>query len=198
MLKLLLVSQSPRRQKILKDAGFFFSVDTVKLSEIIEENVNLRAAIEALAERKGQAYLDEHKHLKSKDILMLTADTVVVLAGQILGKPETRAVAVEYLNNLSGKTHSVITAICLWNLKTDQKVLASSQTLVKFRDLCLSEIEDYVATGEPMDKAGGYGIQGEARKFVEKIEGDFDNVVGLPLKLVQDLILEKGWNVARE
>lgn len=198
MLELLLVSQSPRRRKLLLDAGFFFRADIVKLSEIIKENVNPRVAVEELALTKAQAYLNDHKDLKSQGILLLSADTVVLLGKIVLGKPKDFAQAVDYLDKLSGKKHSVITAICLWNLKTDECVVDSCVTEIQFRPLVRSEIEEYVKTGEPMDKAGAYAIQGLARKFVEKIDGDFDNVVGLPLKLVEKILKERNWHVARK
>jgi septum formation protein len=197
VLHLLLVSQSFRRQKILTEGGFLFRVDTVKLSEILEENVNPRTAIEQLARTKAEAYLAEHNELKSQNILVLTADTDVFLAGKVLGKPNSAAQAVEFLYKLSGKTHSVITGLCLWNLETGESLTVSAETLVKFHALSPEAIAAYVATGDPMDKAGGYGIQGKAREFVERIDGEFDNVVGLPLRLLEDTLRKKNWNVAR-
>ncbi len=197
MKELLLVSQSPRRSEILKEAGISFRVDTVKVSELIKENVNVRASIEALARLKAEAYLQQCKQLKSQDILLLTADTVVVFGEKIMGKPKDRAQAVEFLDMLSGKTHSVITALCLVDLAANRWVVASDQTFVHFRPLVAAEISAYVASGEPFDKAGGYGIQGAAREFVEKIEGSFLNVVGLPLELLEKLLIENHWQVAR-
>jgi septum formation protein len=197
MLELVLVSQSPRRQHLLSEAGFKFRVDTVKLSEIIEKNVNLRDAIEGLARQKAQTYVESHKHLKSKDILVLTADTVVFLGDEILGKPKDQKEAVQFLGRLSDNTHSVITGLCLWNLATGEVFTASDTTKVYFRKISPVEIEAYVATGEPMDKAGAYAIQGLGRNFVSRFEGAYDNVVGLPVALFESVLKQKGWNVAR-
>jgi len=198
MYELILVSQSPRRRQILSEAGFLFSVDTVKLSEIIEENVNLKAAISKLARTKGEAYLAIHNHLKLKDILILTADTMVVLEGKVFGKPQNSAEAVNFLGQLSGKMHSVITGICVVNLKTGQSFEAADETKVEFRKLSQSEILVYVDSGEPMDKAGAYAIQGEGRQFVKNFEGSLTNVIGLPLELLEKTLNEKGWHVARQ
>lgn len=197
MLKLKLVSASPRRKDLLEKEAFKFTVDTVKLSEIVEENLNIGDAIAALARTKAEAYVKEHKQLKSQEILILTADTVVVLGGQVMGKPSTNIEAAEMLNSLSDKTHSVITGICLWNLKLDEIYSTYDETKVQFKKLSPSEIQDYVTTGEPMDKAGAYAIQGRGSEFVIKIEGSYDNVVGLPTELFKSVLKEKGWKLDR-
>jgi septum formation protein len=195
--KLLLVSESPRRREILSNAGFLFGVDTVKISEIIEENVNLREAITRIAQNKSRAYREAHKGLKGQRILLLSADTMVVLDGRALGKPKNSTEAQVFLTHLSGKTHSVITGISVENLATGESVLASDETEVQFRELSPDEIQSYVATGEPMDKAGAYAIQGEGQKFVQNIKGSRLNVVGLPLELFETILQERRWSVER-
>jgi septum formation protein len=153
MYELLLVSQSPRRRELLEDAGFSFRVDTVEISEIIEENINLRTAVARVARAKAWAYWQSHKHLKSQDILILSADTVVALNGRVLGKPKSSTEALQFLRLLSGNAHSVITGMAILNAKTEEIFETSDQTEVQFRRLSDQEIADYVATGEPMDKA---------------------------------------------
>ena len=195
--ELVLVSESPRRRQILSDAGFLFRVDTVKVSETIEENVNIDQAIVGVARDKGVAYLDTHKQLKGQNILLLSADTMVVLDGRPLGKPKNPTEAEEFLRLLSGKTHRVITGVYVQNLKTDQTFAGADTTEVEFRDLTESEISAYVKTGEPMDKAGAYGFQGEGGKFVSALRGSKLNVIGLPLELFEKVLHEKKWDVQR-
>lgn len=195
MLELLLVSQSPRRRELLQKAGFSFRTDTVKISENIEENLNLGQAVAALARTKAQAYKNEHKHLKSQKILLLTADTVVVLGDKILGKPSNGEEAAKMLNSLSGKTHSVITGLCLWNLQTGECLELFDETKVHMKRLSEKDIEAYIETGEPMDKAGAYGIQGLGGQFVEKYEGSYSNVVGLPMELFESTLKKRNWNI---
>jgi septum formation protein len=197
MYELLLVSQSPRRRELLEDAGFSFRVDTVEISEIIEENINLRTAVAQVAYAKVWAYWLSHNYLKSKEILLLSADTIVTLGGQVLGKPKSSTQAMQFLRLLSGKMHSVITGIAILNAQNEEIFQASDQTEVQFRDLTEQEITDYVATGEPMDKAGAYGIQGLGRALVQNFNGSLSNVIGLPLELLEKSLAEKGWHVAR-
>ena len=197
MHELLLVSQSPRRRDLLKDAGFLFRVDSVKLSEIIDKNVNLERAVSKLAREKAMAYLDLHKHLKSHKILLLSADTVVAVDDEVLGKPESELQAREFLRRLSGRVHKVLTGVFLHDLDSGREVEATAVTSVTFRKLSEKEIRDYIATGEPFDKAGAYAIQGLGREFVEKIEGSWSNVVGLPMELFEELLVQNAWSVKR-
>jgi septum formation protein len=196
--ELILASQSPRRRDLLTEHGFFFRTETVKISEIVEENVNVRDAILKLAQTKGQAFVDEHKSLKGQSILVLSADTMVVLDNRALGKPLDAKDACETLTRLSDRDHEVVTAFVLLNLLTGEQAGRAVTTHVRFRKLTKNEISDYVATGEPMDKAGSYAIQGGAKNFVEKIDGSLTNVVGLPM---EDLIFEmenRGWHVRKK
>ena len=135
--------------------------------------------------------------MNSPGFLVLAADTMVVLRGRHLGKPKDALQAEQYLASLSGQTHSVITA--LWLSPTDGRAAVSCAvtTLVTFRKLSADEIQSYVASGEPMDKAGAYGIQGQAKNFVSRVEGSTSNVVGLPMEELERLIAENGFIVGR-
>lgn len=198
MYELILASASPRRQQILADAGYLFRTDPVKISEIIEENVNPEEAIKQLAKAKGQAFLSERNHLKGQHFIALTADTMVVLAGQPLGKPKNSTEAQAFLRRLSGQQHEVITAIYLFNLQTGEEFLDADTTIVEFKKLTENQIQTYVESGEPLDKAGAYAIQGEGRHFVNKISGSYLNVVGLPLELLKNILIEKKWYVQKK
>ena len=129
--------------------------------------------------------------------MLLTADTVVVLDGQILGKPSDRKENGQYLRRLAGQTHRVITGVCLLEVDTGRQALAHEVSSVRFRNLSEEEIRAYCDSDEGLDKAGGYGIQGAAGKFVAEVIGPYDNIVGLPVALVCRLLEENGWNVAR-
>ena len=197
MYELLLVSKSPRRTQLLENAGFLFRVDTVKISENIEENVNPSEAIEIIAQSKAQAYLETHNSLKGQNILVLSADTMVVIDGRPLGQPKNSTEAQQFLGLLSGRTHEVTTAIFIKNLKTSETFRGHDTTKVEFRKLSEAEILAYIATGEPMDKAGAYAIQGFAQNFVTAIAGSKSNVIGLPLEFLERVLKQKGWDVHR-
>ena len=196
--RLVLASQSPRRKELLEQAGFQFTVLSIQISEIPNENLNLQDQIEDLALRKAEACLNSGKLLKGQGNLILASDTVVVLADQILGKPIDRPDNEQTLHKLSGQKHRVITGVCLLDQETGRRTLGHSETEVEFRKLDSVEISAYVATGEGLDKAGGYGIQGAAGKFVSQISGPMDGVIGLPVALVEKLLKENGWNVDRK
>ncbi len=199
MKTLFLASTSPRRRDLLAKAGIPFSLLPLKVSEIPDKNLNVNQQICDIAYQKVQ----EARRILEKtppfalpsDFLVLTADTMVVFEDQVLGKPETTQQAVEFLQNLSGRIHLVKTGIVLFRYR-DQKIIQRLDTTeVHFRKLSQNEILDYVATGEPMDKAGAYGIQGAGGTFVEKYQGDFENVMGLSTKSVIEMLQEMGeWN----
>lgn len=171
-MELILASQSPRRKELLTLLGRPFRVQVAAVDETME-NLPIDQAVSRLSYRKAAAVS------AGKDQVVIGADTVVVLDGQILGKPRDAEDAIRMLKSLSGKTHQVMTGVCVLKGK---KVLTHTEiTEVTFRSLTDREIEDYVATKEPMDKAGAYGIQGGAARFVEGIRGDYYNVVGLPV-----------------
>lgn len=195
MRKLLLASQSPRRKELLEKAGFRFLTCSVNLSESLEKNLTLEEALLDLARRKIQAVVDAPNLLKAQDNLILGADTVVVLDDQILGKPQDFDQAVQFLRALSGRAHRVMTAVAFFDQPTKVWDGAVGTSWVHFRPLTEGEIQEYVQTREPMDKAGAYGIQGEASRFVERLEGDLDNVIGLPMRVVQQLLSRNNWHV---
>jgi septum formation protein len=178
--QLVLASQSPRRRELLTTAGFQFTVRAVAVEETrapgeAPEHYALRLAREK-AEASWQA------GPRSAGEVVLGADTIVVLGDIVLEKPDGTARARSMLQQLSGREHRVITGVCLRHAGGAE--VASESTLVKFAKLSAEEIAEYAASEEPIDKAGAYAIQGLASKFVERIEGCFFNVVGLPLALV--------------
>lgn len=174
--RLILASASPRRRELLATAGLPFSVR----SRPVEEVRALGEAPEEYARRLARSKAEAA--WASLDEIVLGADTIVVLDNRVLEKPVDAADAVSMLRALSGRTHTVITAICLRH--AGGEIVDAASTRVHFVELDQREIEEYVASGEPMDKAGAYGIQGLASKFVDRIEGCYFNVMGLPLPLV--------------
>lgn len=199
-LQLILASESPRRKNLLADAGFSFRVFSVKVSENLEKNLNVDAQIKSIAERKALAAFSAYKSLKPEGFLILSADTMVVLGGHALGKPTSPTEARQMLSSLSGKWHEVKTAICLAEGRKNSdgivKLLVDIETTkVLFKKISTSQILEYIASGEPMDKAGSYAIQGKGGQFVEKIEGPFDNVVGLPVDLFKKMLAEGRWKI---
>ena len=192
--KLILASQSPQRSEILKQAGFQFLVQPAYVSEIPDKNLSLDEQILKIAKDKGmsvaKAIMDQ-----SLDALILSADTMVCIDNKPLGKPENEDDAIKTLQLLSSRSHEVKTAVFLYDLLTKTELSHIETTVVKFRSLGLEEIQLYVKTGEPLDKAGSYGIQGGGKKFVSEISGDYDNVVGLPIKKVVQILKDKKWNL---
>jgi septum formation protein len=180
---LILASQSPRRAEILKQAGFDFLVRPTAVDETPLPDESPRICVERLARAKALAV-----EASAEDIV-LGADTVVVIDGRILGKPADAADAARMLQTLSGREHEVITGVCLRR----QSGLACGSTLTRvwFAPLSPGQIAEYVASGEPMDKAGAYAIQGLASRYITRIEGSYANVVGLPIDWVYRLLHEQ-------
>lgn len=197
MFTLVLASQSPRRRDLLMEAGYEFVVDPVKVSEIIDENLNPEGIVLDLAKIKAQAVLQLPKYSKSQGFLILAADTLVFLDDQALGKPQNIAEAKSFLRRLSGRTHSVMTGVYLAISGGGPAIGHVETSKVTFRNLTDQEIDDYVASGDPMDKAGAYGFQGAAQKFVSRLEGLRSNVVGLPVEVLEGLLKKNGWTVHR-
>jgi septum formation protein len=174
---LVLASQSPRRAEILRQAGIPFTVRAASVDEAPRAGESPVDYVRRLAVLKAQA-------VPASDAeIVLGADTTVVVGNEMLGKPADAADASRMLALLSGRRHEVITGICLRRGDGDS-FCGHAVTAVWFAALAAREIEDYVASGEPMDKAGAYAIQGLASKFIERIEGCYFNVVGLPVALV--------------
>jgi len=181
-LKIVLASRSPRRAQLLAAAGIEF---TVRVSDVDETPLGSEAPrdyVLRIAETKARAVE------ANDDEIVLSADTTVVLGNTIMGKPSDAADAARMLRALSGNRHEVITGICL--RRGDRVVSDIATTSVWFAPLSDTEIADYVASGEPMDKAGAYGIQGLASRFIDRIDGSYSNVVGLPVALTYRLLRE--------
>lgn len=174
--KLILASASPRRQELLRQLGLDFEVIPSSIEERISPGTEPDMAAMKLAESKAV----DVAH-RVEDGLVIGADTVVALDDCILGKPKDEEEAREMLERLSGRWHRVFTGIAVINKATLEKVTTCEESRVKFKDITAAEIENYIRTGEPMDKAGAYGIQGKGALLVEKIEGCYYNIVGLPL-----------------
>jgi septum formation protein len=173
---IILASQSPRRRELLDSAGIQYAVRVCDIDEAVREGEEAVAYVRRMAREKALAAT------ASPEEIVLAADTTVVYDHQILGKPQDAGDARRMLSLLSGTTHSVITAICL-RLGNSTNV-AHEETEVWFTSLTPRDIEEYVATGEPMDKAGAYAIQGIASRYIPRIEGSYSNVVGLPIALI--------------
>lgn len=184
---LVLASASPRRQELLLNAGIEFTVRPTNIAEIPEAKEGPRDMAERLARAKAEAAQRE-----SREHYILGADTVVFVTGQILNKPENANDATRMLRLLSGRTHQVTTGVCLLSPNGRAADLRSETTLVTVNELTDEDIRAYVASGEPMDKAGAYGIQGIASRWISRIEGDYFNVVGLPVALVYRMLRESG------
>jgi septum formation protein len=178
---LVLASASPRRQELLRSAGITFEVQPAHIPEDPLPGEAAKECAERLAGEKALAVARR----RPRDIV-LGADTVVVVDGQLLGKPSDAADAARMLRLLSGREHHVITGVCL--VVNGQPSVASETTLVTVSEIADKDIADYVASGEPMDKAGAYAIQGIASRWIPRIEGDYSNVVGLPVALVWRMI----------
>lgn len=192
MTPIILASESPRRRQLLADAGFSFDVLSVKVSEIPNKNLNVNAQILDIAQRKAVAALPLLKSSRKEPFIVISADTEVIFNDAPLGKPENREDAFRMLRLLSGTDHQVITAVCMIESASTKVLSQTETTQVFFKPLTDGEIWTYIQSGEPMDKAGAYGIQGLGGQFVEKIEGPFDNVVGLPVDLVKKMLKEFG------
>ncbi|QDK36537.1 nucleoside triphosphate pyrophosphatase [Bdellovibrio sp. NC01] len=188
MKPIVLASESPRRRQLLHEAGFSFDVVPVKVSEIPNKNLNVNDQILDIARRKARQALADHKSSGKGPAILISADTEVIFGGSPLGKPADRDDAYRILKLLSGNYHEVLTAVCVVDTDTGKELSHVETTKIFFKTLNDDEIWTYIATGEPMDKAGAYGIQGHGGKFVEKFEGPFDNVVGLPVAVVRHLL----------
>lgn len=172
-----LASSSPRRRELLHNAGIVFSVDAAEIDETRQPYEQPLAYAVRLARTKAETVLERHP-----DALVLGADTIVVLDNDVLGKPLDVQDAQSILKRLRGRTHEVITAVALAGRSGTRE--HQERTQVVFGKMNDAEIEAYAATGEPMDKAGAYAIQGHASKWIQRIEGDYFNVVGLPVAAV--------------
>lgn len=190
-MQLVLVSASPRRKKILTDAGLSFHTETVEISEIVDENLNYQEAVSQIATEKLAAFLTSDKPLNFNDFLAVTADTMVLVDEQILGKPQSIEQAKEFLRLLSGRTHVVITGVSIYNSKLKSIDSFIEQSKVTFYKLNNEQIETYVSTGKCLDKAGAYGLQDEDHNFVQTVEGSVNNVIGFPIERFLDFLKQR-------
>ena len=188
-MNIILGSKSPRRRELLKKLGVAFRVLTAEVDETTAPGLSAGEAVTQISARKAAATAE----LADPDDLIVCADTVVVLDGRVMGKPKTPAEARDMLTALSGRTHEVLTGLTV--RRAEQAVTVVECTRVTFRALLPREIETYIASGEPMDKAGSYGIQGLAESFVSHLDGDYFNVMGLPLCALTGILRSFGVRV---
>ena len=185
MQKIILASASPRRKELLTKIGLEFEVIPSNYDEKLSDDNFSYEKIETLALNKAKDVVS-----KVSEGIIIAADTVVVLDGKILGKPHSKQEAKEMITSLAGKTHEVITSIAMIDVQTYKILVKSTTTKVTFRKIEADEIERYIQTDEPYDKAGAYAAQGLAAVFVEKIDGCFNNVVGISVFEVHRMLKE--------
>lgn len=190
-MKLILASASPRRAEILRNAGFDFEVLPAEVDESVRPRESAAEYVRRLAEEKARAAAHRlAAKFKRDSAVVIAADTTVVLDEKILGKPASADDARTTLGRLSGKTHDVLTGLAVLPLRNADIQLAVESTRVTFAHMAEQEIEDYVASGEPFDKAGAYAIQGRCGRFITRIEGCYFNVMGLPLARLYSILRE--------
>jgi septum formation protein len=196
-MKLILASASPRRAEILRDAGFSFEVAQANIGETRLRGETARAMTRRLAEAKARA-VAEKLGAEPLEAIVIGADTTVELQGRLLGKPGSAKAAREMLLKLSGKTHRVVTSVALFRLTDHARKTATESTRVRFARLTRDEIAAYVDTGESLGKAGAYAVQGIGGCFIERIDGCYFNVVGLPLARLYRMLVSLGWQSPRK
>lgn len=177
MAKIILASASPRRQELIAHITNDFVVITKDTDETVSGDMSPTDAVKLIAKRKAMAV-----YVENPENIVIGADTIVVLDGEIMGKPKNNTDAENMLHKLSGKTHTVYTGVHIVGKELEENLICGTEVL--FETLTHEEILEYIATGEPMDKAGAYGIQGYGSKFVREIRGDFFNVMGFPINMI--------------
>jgi septum formation protein len=187
-MRIVLASASPRRADLLRAAGIPFDVFPVDVDERFRPDEKPEDAVARLAETKAIAALASHPHS-----VVVGADTTVVIHGDALAKPVDSADAARMLRLLSGRTHDVLTGVCV--SREERRLIHVETTRVRVAQLTEPEIEWYISTAEPFDKAGGYAVQGLASRFIEGIDGSYSNVVGLPISSVYDLLKRLGCDI---
>lgn len=179
MKQIVLASKSPRRKELLEKCGISFTADPADIDETLVRSLSFEEAIKELSFRKAEAVLK-----RNDDAIVIGSDTIVTIDGEILGKPEDRSDAKRMLSLLQGRTHRVITGICILSKNRCYQDVSVSE--VTFAEMDENEIETYVKTGECDDKAGSYGIQGFGGRYVTEIRGDYYAIMGLPLNKVYE------------
>ena len=190
MKRIILASSSPRRKELLEKIGLKFEVEPSNYKEDINSWLEPHELAREVSLKKAEVVASKHKNA-----IVIAADTFIVFEGEILGKPGTGAEARKMLRTISGKSHSVITGFSIIDTAKNKKLSRSVETKVHIRKLTLAEIDTYVKSKEPLDKAGAYAIQGLGAVFVESIEGDYYNVIGLPLCSLTEALKEFGINI---
>lgn len=180
MNRLILASKSPRRKELFEKLPWDFICEPSNAEENVPGTLSVFETAEYLSSVKAEEVWSRHK---GEGMVVVGSDTVVILNGVIYGKPHTKETASEMLHELSGRTHTVSTGVTI--ISDSKKESFTSETEVTFFELTDKEIEDYIATGDPMDKAGAYGIQGDGAFFVREIKGDYYTVMGLPFAMVK-------------
>ncbi len=181
MTQIILASKSPRRKSLLKQIGLNFIVFPSSVKETLNPRLKPRGQAENLSELKADAVYEVYKRKNIGDFIIIAADTIIAVGDEVLGKPKNIIDAKIMLKKLSGRKHQVITAFTVIDSKSNKKITKSEITNVYFRKIRDREINSYARSEKLSDKAGAYAIQGKASVFVEKIEGDYFNIVGLPL-----------------
>ena len=184
--RVLLASQSPRRSEILKSMHISFDIEPAAIDEVFRDDYSPIENVLSIAEEKARWVAE-----RTKNRFIIGADTIVVLDDQILGKPKDKDDAHQILTLLSGQRHSVITGVAVLNPQGNCFPEAT-ESFVKFKELTIIEIQNYIDTGEPMDKAGAYAIQGKGSAFIESYSGSWSNIVGLPIETVKTLLKKAG------
>ena len=176
MKTIVLASGSPRRKEILEKTELSFTVDPSNYEEDMNQDLEPKELVKVLSLGKAKDVAKRHKNA-----VIIGADLIISFKGNVLGKPQTKEKAIEMLTQLSGNTHSAISGFTIIDTETGKVVSDALETKIRFKELTQEEIKKYVDTGEPLDKAGAYAIQGKGKEFIKNIKGDYYNVMGLPL-----------------
>ena len=190
MRKIILASASPRRKELLEKIGLKFEVEPSNYAEDMHSKLNPDELARAISLGKSRAVASKHKNA-----IVIAADTFIVFRGKIMGKPNTEAEARKMLMALRGKSHSVITGFTILDTEENKVLTKSVETVIHIKKLTPKEIDAYVKSKEPLDKAGAYAIQGLGSVIVERIEGDYFNVMGLPLSALAESLTEFGIHI---
>ncbi|WP_426448676.1 Maf family protein [Paenibacillus sp. S-38] len=189
---LILASSSPRRQELIGSLGLPYAIRVSDVDESTEPGLSPAQIVEELSARKAGAVYERCKEEGPADGIVIGSDTIVVLDGEVLGKPQDEQDAFRMLSSLQGRRHQVYTGVACFDLATGQRLTEHRVTEVYMNPLTEAQIRRYIASGEPMDKAGSYAIQGLGATMIDRIEGDYFNVVGLPLSLLSALLERLG------
>jgi septum formation protein len=190
MKRIILASASPRRKELLEKIGLKFEVEPSNYAEDMHSNLSPDELARAISLGKARAVARKHKNA-----IVIAADTFIVFRGKIMGKPNTEAEARKMLLTLKGKSHSVITGFTIMDTEENKVLTKSVETVIHIKKLTPKEIDAYVKSKEPLDKAGAYAIQGLGSVIVERIEGDYFNVMGLPLSALAESLTEFGIHI---